>query len=200
MYKKIFLQIILFLSVILLIASMLYFYMGNKNKIETSLNKNNDKTNENISLKKKPSASNLIENIKYLSKDNQGNEYEIKAKKGKINLDDPDIIFMTDVLAVIKLKNSNPIFIKSNFATYNNKNYDTNFEGNILINHLIHKISGEKLDLSFKTNLATMYDKIIYTNMNTVMNADRLEIDLITKNSKIFMNNKYEKIKLLIKQ
>ena len=44
-----------------------------------------------------------------------------------------------------------------------------------------------------------MFNEIIYTNINTVLNADRLEIDLITKNSKIFMDNKNEKIKILIK-
>ena len=44
-----------------------------------------------------------------------------------------------------------------------------------------------------------MFNEIIYTNIDTILNADRLEIDLITKNSKIFMDNKNEKIKILIK-
>ena len=42
--------------------------------------------------------------------------------------------------------------------------------------------------------------KVIYKNINTVLNADRLEIDLITKNSRIFMEDKYEKIKVLVEK
>ena len=91
------------------------------------------------------------------------------------------------------------IFIESNYAIYNKQNYDTNFSDNVIINHLTHKATGNNLDLSFRNNIATMSDEIVYTNVNTILNADRLEIDLITKNSKIFMNNKNEKIKILMK-
>ena len=44
-----------------------------------------------------------------------------------------------------------------------------------------------------------MYNDIIYKKQNTMLTADRLEIDLITKNSKIFMDNKSEKIKIINK-
>ena len=56
------------------------------------------------------------------------------------------------------------------------------------------------MDLLFQNNKATIYDDVIYTNINNILTADRLEIDLITKNSKIFMDDKNEKIQLQIKQ
>ena len=207
MYKKIFIQLLLLLIALSIIASILYFYFFNPNSI--SQNKN---INELEKIKEKPveiikdenkdsdtSPANLIENLKYLSKDNEGNEYEIKAEKGKINILDSEIIYMSNVSAIIRLKNSAPIFIDSDYATYNKKNHTTNFSENVLITHLSHKVTGNNLDLSFENNVAIMSNEIIYTNMNTILNADRLEIDLITKNSKIFMDNKNEKIKILIK-
>ena len=207
MYKKIFIQLLLLLIALSIIASILYFYFFNPNSI--SQNKN---INELEKIKEKPveiikdenkdsdtSPANLIENLKYLSKDNEGNEYEIKAEKGKINILDSEIIYMSNVSAIIRLKNSAPIFIDSDYATYNKKNHTTNFSENVLITHLSHKVTGNNLDLSFENNMAIMSNEIVYTNMNTILNADRLEIDLITKNSKIFMDNKNEKIKILIK-
>tara|TARA_Y100001970_G_scaffold289071_1_gene418279 strand:+ start:444 stop:1067 length:624 start_codon:yes stop_codon:yes gene_type:complete len=207
MYKKIFIQLLLLLIALSIIASILYFYFFNPNSI--SQNKN---INELEKIKEKPveiikdenkdsdtSPANLIENLKYLSKDNEGNEYEIKAEKGKINILDSEIIYMSNVSAIIRLKNSAPIFIDSDYATYNKKNHTTNFSENVLITHLSHKVTGNNLDLSFENNVAIMSNEIIYTNMNTILNADRLEIDLITKNSKIFMDDKNEKIKILVK-
>ena len=42
-----------------------------------------------------------------------------------------------------------------------------------------------------------MYNNMIYKKPGTQLTADRLEIDLITKNTKIFMDKKYEKIKII---
>ena len=204
MYKKIFIQLFLLL---IALSIIIYFYFFNQNN--TLENKN---INELENLKEKQtevseketestitSTANLIENLKYLSKDNQGNEYEIKAKKGEISLQNSEIIYMSNVFATIRMKDTAPIIIKSNYATYNKVNHTTNFNENVLISYLSHKATGNNLDLSFENNMAIMSNEIVYTNMNTTLNADRLEIDLITKNSKIFMHNKNEKIKILIK-
>ena len=96
---------------------------------------------------------------------------------------------------------TNPIQIDLTSATSLHEivSEETNFNENVLITYLSHKATGNNLDLSFENNMAIMSNEIVYTNMNTTLNADRLEIDLITKNSKIFMNNKNEKIKILIK-
>jgi len=204
MYKKIFIQLFLLL---IALSIIIYFYFFNQNN--TLQNKN---INELENLKEKQvevskknndnktaSQANLIENLKYLSKDNQGNEYEIKAEKGEINLQNSEIIYMSNVFATIRMKDTAPIIIKSDYAIYNKENHTTNFNENVLISYLSHKAEGNNLDLSFENNMAIMSNEIVYTNMNTTLNADRLEIDLITKNSKIFIDNKNEKIKILIK-
>ena len=142
----------------------------------------------------------LIKDIKYSFSDQSGNYYELFSELGKIDIKDPEKMFMTNVKATIYLKNSAPINIVSKYANYNKVNHETNFFENVVVTHLIHKTTSENLDISFSKNIALMYNNIIYNKPGTQLTADRLEIDLITKNSKIFMDNQYERIKIIDKK
>ena len=144
--------------------------------------------------------SNLISDLRYFSVDDKGNKYEIKSEYGEMSLDNSDIILMTNVMATIDIYNSEPIIITSGFAKYNIKNYDTKFEKNVLVKHIDNKVNAQNLNLSFQNNLMSMYDNIIYQSPDTKLIADKLEIDLITKDSKIVMNNKKRKIKIIRKK
>ncbi len=62
------------------------------------------------------------------------------------------------------------------------------------------KAISENLDISFNKNTASMYNNLVYNKPGTQLTADRLEIDLVTKNTKIFMDNKSEKIKIVNKK
>ena len=53
------------------------------------------------------------------------------------------------------------------------------------------------MNLLFNQNLATISNNVIYKNLNTELFADKIEIDLITKNSKIFMKNNSKKVKIV---
>ena len=192
MHNKTYIQIALLILIFILIILTFNFY-----KINTTKNKKISDNNEKKVLGQFE-AFNVMENLSYSSKDSFGNQYTIRAKKGNFSLKDKDIIFMEDVSAFISMNNSEPIFIKSDFAEYNNKNYDTFFKDNIFLRHLTHQITGEKLNLLFKTNLVTMSDNLIYKNIDTILYADKFEMNLITKNNKIFMKDKSEKIKILI--
>jgi hypothetical protein len=187
---KILIQLLLF--IILVSTTVTYYYYYKDNKTNANVNKINN--NNEISINK--NSSNLIKNISYASTDNLGNKFIIKSKTGEINIVNPDIVYMTNVEAIINLINSDPIIIKSNYAKYNKINYETNFKEDILLTYQTHRITSQNLDLSFENNLATIYNKIVYDNNNVKISADILEIDLITKNSKIFMNNEYKKIKI----
>jgi hypothetical protein len=185
---KILIQLLLFIILVSTAATYYYFY---NNKTNANVNKIN---NNKISIDK--NFSNLIKNISYASTDNLGNKFIIKSETGEISIDNPSIVYMTNVEAIINLINSDPIIIKANHAKYNKINYETNFKEDILLTYQAHRITSQNLDLSFENNLATIYNKIVYDNNNVKISADILEIDLITKNSKIFMNNEYKKIKI----
>ena len=82
----------------------------------------------------------MIENVSYTSSDAKGNEYLINAKKGEIDYSDPNILYLTDVQATIKLKNSEKITIRSDFGKYNSDNFDTIFSKNVLVKYLATKL------------------------------------------------------------
>ena len=192
MKKKIFIQLFLF-------SLFLFLSIFSYNKYFKKESQNVIEVKQDTDLKKKNNETNLITNLKYFSIDKRGNKYEITSEYGEMDTSNSDVIMMENVKAIIKIYNSEPIIITSNFAKYNVKNYDTNFKENILVKHVDNKLNGENLDLSFQNNLMSMYNNIIYQNPNTKLVADKLEIDLITKDSKIFMNNKENKIKIISK-
>ena len=193
MKKKIFIQLFLFSLFLFLSIFSYYKYFNKESQTVTAVTQDKN-------LNKKNNETNLITDLKYFSVDEKQNKYEITSEYGEISPDNPDIIMMENVKAIIEIYNSDPIIITSNFAKYNVINYDTNFEQNILVKHADNKLNGENLDLSFQDNLMSMYNNIIYQNLDTKLFADKLEIDLITKDSKIIMNNKQSKIKIIRKK
>ena len=193
MKKKILIQLFLF-------SLFLFLSIFSYNKYFKKESQNVIEVKQDTDLKKKNNETNLITNLKYFSIDKRGNKYEITSEYGEMDTSNSDVIMMENVKAIIKIYNSEPIIITSNFAKYNVKNYDTNFKENILVKHVDNKLNGENLDLSFQDNLMSMYNNITYRNPDTKLIADKLEIDLITKDSKIIMNNKQSKIKIIRKK
>ena len=139
-------------------------------------------------------SSNIIEDVNYNAKDNKGNEYIINAAKGEIDISNNDIIFLTDVIALIKLKNSENIKITSRFGKYNIKNYDTIFSKNVLVKYLDNNIKSEYLDFSILRDTMIISNNVTYKNITNVLNADVIEMNLTSKDVKIFMHSKNKKV------
>ena len=193
MYKKIIIQFLLLVVLFGIILSVFFLYFNKeKNQKETSL-----KTSKILNSEIENETGTLIKDIKYSFSDPSGNYYELFSKFGKVDIQNSDKMLMTNVEALIYLKNSPPIKIVSKYANYNKIDHETNFFENVELTHLVHKATSENLDISFKSNKASMYKNIVYNKPGTQLTADRLEIDLITKNTKIFMDKKYEKIKII---
>ena len=177
--------------VILIIISTVFFFIYFKFlKIE--------QLDESLSLDVKEeifTSSNIIEEIKYSSKDLKGNEYIILAKQGEIDLNNNEVIFLKDVIAYIKMiKNKETITIVSDFGKYNTINFDTIFSKNVKINYLDNKIIGDYLDFSMLKNILIVSKNVVYTNPENILKADVIEVDTITKDTKIFMHNSKEKV------
>ena len=204
MWKKISIQLILLSIVFFSIYYVYKFYFKTKDNIKIDQsdivqNNSSDDINNNKSDFDIDNQNNLIKNLSYFSKDNLGNEYIIESKYSELNLDNVDIISMENVSAKIIMVNSEPIYVTSNFAKYNNENYETTFTDNVLIVYLDNKIRCEKFHISIKNNFANVTDNVIYENPKGKLIADTIEIDLITKNSKIFMIDKNKKVMVLNK-
>ena len=188
MNKKILLQVFLFSIMIIILAVFFKIYFKT-----SKLTKKHDIKINNSNL----NQNNVMSNIKYIAADKIGNEYIVQSKLAEFDPNEPNLILMREVEGFIEIANSNPIFITSDKAIYNKLNHDTKFFENVFIAYDNHKISSQNLELFFDRNLASISKKIIYKNLNTELRADRIEIDLITKNSKIFMNKKTKKIKII---
>ena len=186
MKKKIFIQFLLALSVFLIFFSIYLIYFKNISEIETP---NLTQENEN--------QENILVNITYESIDSSGRKYIIKAESGMLDGEKPDLINMINVKAKIILLDNSIIYISSLKAEYNTVNYDTKFQKDIKLNFLENDIFCDNLNILFKDNLLEAYNDLIYTNLDIILRADKIEIDLLTKNSKIF---NFDKNKVEIKK
>ena len=188
MNKKTVIQIILIFLIFLISLSFYLKYFSNNSKVlkDTPLE-------EKIAANQN-NTSTYIDNIDYVSFDAKGNKYQVTAEQAEIKIENSDVMFLTNVIAYIFIKDSDTVKITSNFGEYNSKNYDTIFSENVIVIYPGHKITGEYLDFSFLKNLGTMSTNVVYNGEKTNLFADKLEIDLSTKDTRIFMNDASEKV------
>ena len=203
MNSKIIIQILLIVTAITILSATFYYYFYEKpitNIIPKSDNLNKkliNNTSDTDLEEIENGNSNLLKNISYENLDAKGNRYQISASTGEIKDLDSNIIYMSDVVALIYLKNLDTLKIVSSNAIFNSLDFNSNFYNKVQLNFLDHQLNSEKLDLKFDENLLIIKEKVLYQSLDTKIFADAIVIDLITKNSKIFMSDKEKKIKIL---
>jgi len=188
MNKKSGLQVVM-VFVIIIISFWFYLKYFTNNFEDVKEVKVIEKINE-----EQNSDSTYINDINYTSIDVRGNKYQITAKLAEIKIENSDVMFLTDVISFILIKDKDTVKITSNFGKYNTINYDTIFSKNVIVIYPGHKITGEYLDFSFLTDLGIFTTNVIYTGEKTNLFADKIEMNLTTKDTKIFMNNIEEKV------
>ena len=104
---------------------------------------------------------------------------------------------MINVEAKIVLANGTFITLVSDAAKYNSLNSNTKFIKNVGLKYLGHKINSDNIDVIFTESKIEAYNNLIYRSSDTKISADKVELNLITKNTKIFMfdNSKVKIIK-----
>ena len=175
----------------MILLFFLYLALKNEDKITDIQNKEQVKVQEEVVYN-----SNIIENVNYNARDAKGNHYIINADKGEIDINNSDIIFLTNVEAMIRLNNSENVKITSNFGKYNILTYDTIFSKNVIIRYLDNKINGEYVDFSIARNSMIVTKDVVYTNINNILKADVMEMNLTTKDIKIFMHSESKKVNI----
>ena len=183
---------ILSLIIIIIFFSYRFFLYEKQNKDEKVL----AKINKNIIEKK---DTNKIEDLNYSSTDENGNIYEIFSKKGIIYKEDINILYLKNVKAIIKIKNSGIINLYSDFAKYNKSNLNTHFYENVKLEFKDHNLTSGNVYLNYIKKKIKIADNINYYEKDNKMTADVIEYDLLTKISKVYMLDQTKKIKGLIK-
>ena len=145
-------------------------------------------------------TTNIIENLEYSSLDRDGNKYTIKANYAEVTSDNENILMLTKVIGIIYLKEKGEIFIYSDKAEYNKINFDTKFYNNVKVDYDDSEIFSDNLDIFFKDNKATMYNKIILDNAFSNLKADIINFDLDTGNIEIKMYSSNENVIIKKKQ
>ncbi len=175
MRKEILIQIFL---VTLVLVILIFIY---QKYFKTELN-NSAIINEEEIIK---TENNLI-NIEYESIDREGRRYIITAETGNFKKENSELIFMTNVNAKIFLLDGSVIYVNSLNAEYNTFIYNTKFHKEVNMKFLEHHIFCENLNIFFDKNLIEAFNNLNYKNLDIIMLADKIEINLLTKNSKIY--------------
>lgn len=178
MSKKAIIQLCLISTIFLIFYYIFASYFQNDSKNLSSENKK-------IKIEK-IEVENLIKNISYSSRDAQGREYIIKAGSGEIETNDDNIIFMSDVKAQIIFPDGTIIYVTSLKANYDSLNYNTEFFDDVNVFYEDHEFKSQNLIIDFDKNILEAFNDLSYKNLNTKMFADKIELNLVTKNSKIF--------------
>ena len=178
MRKEVLVQILLTMLVLIILIFVYQKYFKKEFNENIAVNENENTKKEN----------NLI-NIVYESIDKEGRKYIITAETGNFKEEEPDLIYMTIVEAKIFLLDGSVIYIDSLNAEYNTISYDTKFNNKVKLNFLEHDIFCNNLNIFFKENLIEAFDDLNYKNLDIIMFADKIEIDLLTSNSKIYNFN-----------
>ena len=192
-------NIIQYLLFIILIILSVFFY---KKYIETDKDLSQksseiQKNDENTIIEKKNGTSNIIENLRYVSKDLLGNTYIINAQSAKVQENKIDQVQLFEVFAKIIQQNNEIIYINSNFADYNKINNNTVFKNNVNVKYGDQSIDANIISLDFSKSLIEIQENVYFKNNNAKITADKIELNFENKKMKISMDNLDKKIEIV---
>ena len=194
MSKQLKIQLGIFILIVVLFSYFYYSVSKDDNIKKKNLSLGNLDTkeiNENF--------SNKISDIKYKSSDKTGNQYEISSASGESEIKNPEVLNLIDVEGKISILNKETVLIYSDFAKYDKDTLNTHFYGNVRLIYGNHNINSDDLFLNFFDKQTLVKNNIYYTDQQNKLFADIIEIDLMTKISKVYMLEKKKKILVEIK-
>ena len=176
--------------VIMLILLAIYFLFFKNSENLVKINEANIDNN----------IDNKILELKYNAVDADGNSYIIESNAGKVSDKEKNILILEQVTGIIKIQNSEDIIILSDFANYNKSTLDTYFYDNVRLTYDGHSISSNELFMNYIDKNINIRNNVRYKGLNNKLYADIVEIDLVTKFSKIYMLDNQKKVKVELKQ
>ena len=221
MTVKSLLQIILFLLIIIIVGGIyfLYFYSGtqsygtikvdNNSKISQenmTLNQNNidkdnqlikieenkDKLKKNKEINNSQYVQNLTKEIEYITSTKNGDIIKIFAKSGKTNLKNNNILELEDVNGTISSDGKSNVYISSKFAEYNYSDQNSKFYQDVEIKYIDRIIICDNFDLKINDNIAVAYNNVIIRDNKSLMKAEKVTMNILTKDINIESKEKIE--------
>lgn len=159
---------------------------------ENSQAKSQQNNKINVIDKGDDELENLTKNIEYVTSNNNGDVFKIFAEFGKTNIKDTNILDLENVNGTITSEIRSQIYISSKYAKYNYSNQNSKFYSNVIINYDNKVITCDNLDLNMTENIAVGYDNVIVKDSNSIMKAQNITLNIITKDISINSKNKIE--------
>ncbi len=197
MRLKVFFQLVLITIIFVILIAFYYTFFNQKNEQAKDIFQN-DLKKDDILI---DDRTNKLTNIEYNSIDSYGNSYYLNAKKALVNLNDEKKyeVKLEGITSIINLRDKGIVYINSNNATYNKKNHDTFFYGNVKISYLNNSIISENLDLVFSKKISKVYNNVVYNSDQLNLITDKILIDMVSGDIKFRMIDKNNKIKFKTK-
>ena len=163
------------------------------NDADNSKEKIEDKV-ANLKRPKTDKIKNLTKEIEYITTNEDGDIFKIFAKYGKTNIENSDILDLKEVDGVISSSKRSEIYITSDFAEYNYDNQNSKFYSNVIIKYDNKEITCDNLDLEINKNYAIAYNNVEIKDDKSVMKAQIVKLNILTKDIEI---NSQDKIKII---
>ena len=192
-------NIIQYLLLMILIIMSIFFYKEYIDSDKSFSQKQNEiqKNDEKLLIERNNETSNVIENLRYVSKDLLGNIYIINAQSAEVQENKIDQVQLFDVLAKIIQPDDEIIYINSNFADYNKINNNTVFEDNVNVNYGDQSIDANIIRLDFSKNLIEIEEDVYFKNKSAKIKADKIELNFESKKLKISMDKQNDKVEII---
>ncbi len=190
MSKSIIYQTLISLIIVLILFYTYFAFFYKKNELSLKNIKNEMSQTQDVNSQ----VGNKIDDIYYISTDKNGNSYEIIAESGMVDEKSLEIIKLKNVKAVISIKNSGVVYISAINAIYNRDNLNTYFYDEAKLNFKKHLITSDNIDMNYVKKNIKIAGDVKYLNDNNLLNADIIEMNMVTKISKIYMKNKNKKV------
>ena len=155
------------------------------------------KNDEKPFVEENNETSNIIENLRYVSKDLLGNTYIIKAQSAEVQENKIDQVQLFKVLAKIIQQDDEIIYINSNFADYNKTNNNTVFKDNVNVKYGDQSIDANIINLNFSKNLIEIQEDVYFNNNNAKIRADKIELNFESKKLRISMDKQSENVEII---
>ena len=155
--------------------------------------KNEIKTNETKSAKLE-NIKNLTKEIEYITSNKNGDVFNILAKYGRTNIENSKVLDLEEVDGVVSSLSRSTIYISSDHAKYNYDDQNSKFYSNVIIKYDNKTITCDNLDLKINENYAIAYNNVVIEDNKSVMKAQIVTLNLVTKDINI---NSQDKIKIL---
>ena len=133
---------------------------------------------------------NLTKEIEYITSNKNGDVFKIRAKYGKSNLKNANVLDLKYVNGEILSEKRSTIYVSSDLANYNYTNQNSKFYKDVVIKYDNKTITCDKLDLMISENIALAYSNVVVKDDKSIMKAQIITLDIITKDININSEDK----------